>query len=611
MAQVETTIGADSAAVENPDHATSGRDLSVHDPAATPKSSFAPSDNTKDEIGTQSLQTAAGCTETSDCSNADRCSCAANHGEEHAGNYRGVLPTQQTKPQINHGAEASIAEPPVKAHEASDVTNAQSPRQPEAAGHGHMEAAIVIDDEDDEDFQKQNGEGRTASKPAKRISKKRIPNNRSTSGGNAGEMNADSTQRPLGSAQKLRSSQRARHPTNEESKEGALKSIKRRKPGAKSKTVPPTTEHIVDDTTSTGRPVETATPAPTAERDELLQSGFPRRRPKPVTSQLDKTREAAETDLNMAANADNRLKIYQPEVDGDGRRGDMSDTEVLGPTDGDREVEVGVDAEVGGDAGVGGGAEAGDLDHVDTENHLQAQYDSRFAYTRLGEKHRDLGKGLIDERADSDAELDDTRVAARETTAALRESAKKRKAMRGDASTEIRKRRWTPGFSYQKIRPDVAFRASSSDWTGGNDDVPESFQHFPAQCESNNDAAHGSAPQNHIRSSTTGGDASAVDCREAIGALSETTQEMEWSSKLWHLSNANLRDTSLGESGSIKYEICGHWELAADGELSLSGNTATVWEISIFGSFEFLRNDSTIGIRFKMPPVLRPTVSEI
>ncbi len=51
MAQVETTIGADSAAVENPDHATSGRDLSVHDRAATPQASFAPSDNTKDAIG--------------------------------------------------------------------------------------------------------------------------------------------------------------------------------------------------------------------------------------------------------------------------------------------------------------------------------------------------------------------------------------------------------------------------------------------------------------------------------------------------------------------------------------------------------------------------------
>lgn len=315
----------------------------------------------------------------------------------------------------------------------------------------------------------------------------------------------------------------------------------------------------------------------------------------------------------MAANADNRLKIYQPEVDGDGRRGDMSDTEVLGPTDGDREVEVGVDAEVGGDAGVGGDAEAGDLDHVDTENHLQAQYDSRFAYTRLGEKHRDLGKGLIDEIADSDAELDDTRVAARETTAALRESAKKRKAMRGDASTEIRKRRWTPGFSNQKIRPDVAFRASSSDWTGGNDDVPESIQHCLAQRESNNNITHGSAPKNYIRSSTTGGDASEADYREAAGALSDTTQKMEWSSRFprWHLSNANLRDTSLGEGGSIKYKICGHWELAADGKPSLSGNTATVWELSIFGSFELLRIDSTIDIRFEMPPVLRPTVSEI
>ncbi len=57
---------------------------------------------------------------------------------------------------------------------------------------------------------------------------------------------------------------------NEESKEGALKSIKRWKPGVKSKTVPPTTKDIVDDITSTSRLVETATLTLTAERDKLL-----------------------------------------------------------------------------------------------------------------------------------------------------------------------------------------------------------------------------------------------------------------------------------------------------------------------------------------------------
>lgn len=311
----------------------------------------------------------------------------------------------------------------------------------------------------------------------------------------------------------------------------------------------------------------------------------------------------------MAADADYQLEIYQPEVDGDGRHGDVGDTEVLAPTDGDREFEVGVDAEVGGDS------EAGDLDHVDTENHLQAQYDSRsaytssrFAYTRLGEKHRDLGKGLIDEIADSDAELDDTRVAARETTAALREFANKRKVKRGDAP-RIRKRRRTPGFfSDQRIRPDVAFRASSSDWADGNDDVPESFQHCPAQRESNNDATHGSAPQNHIRSSTTGGDASEVDCREAAAALSDTTQEMEWSSRSaqLHLSNAVLEDISLGEGCSMKFKVGGRWKLTVNGKLSGLGSELMSWEFLISGRLKFVKSDSIIDICFELPCTIRP-----
>ncbi len=183
----------------------------------------------------------------------------------------------------------------MKAHGATVVTNAQGPRQPEAAGHRPMEATIVIDDSGDEDSQKQNDEGGTASRPAKTTKKKRITKNKSTSGGDAVEMSADSTQRTLVSSQKLRSSQRTRRAVKITSKSRASKSPNQRKPSVTSETVPPPTEDVIDETTSTGRLAEIETPAPTAERDKRLQSGFSRRRLNPVTPQLDKTREATET----------------------------------------------------------------------------------------------------------------------------------------------------------------------------------------------------------------------------------------------------------------------------------------------------------------------------
>lgn len=210
-------------------------------------------------------------------------------GEKHAESCRGLSQAQKTKPRTNPAAEVSIAEHALKAFEATDVTDAQDLRLPEAASHDDSEPAIVIDDPDDGGPQEPNSEGGAAFKPAKRARKRRIPYKKSTSGGDAVAMSADSTQTPLVSSPKLRSSQRTINSPNETSKAGAFKRTKPQEPAVKSKPIPPITEDIVNERTSTGWIAQTATRSQTTESNEL-QSSFPRSRSKPVTAQLDRTR---------------------------------------------------------------------------------------------------------------------------------------------------------------------------------------------------------------------------------------------------------------------------------------------------------------------------------
>lgn len=115
-------------------------------------------------------------------------------------------------------------------------------------------------------------------------------------------------------------------------------------------------------------------------------------------------------------------------------------------------------------------------------------------------------------------------------------------------------------------------------------------------------------PQSDIGRSANGEDASEVDCREAAAALSDTTQEMEWSSRSaqWHLSNAVLEGISLGEGCSMKFKVGGRWKLTVNGRLSGLGSEVMSWELSISGRLEFVKSDSIIDIRFELPWTIQP-----
>ncbi|KAK8140946.1 hypothetical protein G3M48_001278, partial [Beauveria asiatica] len=206
MARVETTFGADSSAIRNPNRAPSGRDL-----AATPQSPVGPSDEFKDEPRTEILQTAAGGTETSSGSNASRSSRAVGHDREHAGNRHNLVSSQQASPPPTTGIGSNIAELAAKALETAGVPESQDLPEPETAGHTAAHFAVVIPKTDDES-QVQAGQGSVGTKPAEQSKRQTRAMNATTS-----------------------------------------ESLNRRKRSATSRTVPPNIEDTAGETSSTGK----------------------------------------------------------------------------------------------------------------------------------------------------------------------------------------------------------------------------------------------------------------------------------------------------------------------------------------------------------------------
>ncbi|EJP61419.1 uncharacterized protein BBA_09609 [Beauveria bassiana ARSEF 2860] len=252
MARVETTFGADSSAVRNPNHAPSGRD-----PAASPQSPVGPSDEIKNGPRTEVLQTAAGGTETSSGSNVSRSSRAVDHDREHAGNRHNSVSSQQASPSLTTGIGFNIAELAAKALETAGVPESQDLPEPETAGHTATHFAVVIPKPEDES-QVQAGRGSNGTKPAEQ-------SERQTRGMNA----------------------------------TASESLKRRKRSATSRTVPPTIEDTAGETLSTGKSTGMAK-LPRVAVSNTPQSGsgvdgLPRSELKPQTTSLDNTGETIET----------------------------------------------------------------------------------------------------------------------------------------------------------------------------------------------------------------------------------------------------------------------------------------------------------------------------
>ena len=271
----------------------------------------------------------------------------------------------------------------------------------------------------------------------------------------------------------------------------------------------------------------------------------------------------------MAADAGGCLEMPLSEADDDSRRDGAANTEALGHTEGDREANVG---------------EVGRV--------------SRPAYTRPGAKHPSLGEDQIDKIAKSEEEPGN-RVAAEEATTTRRRFAQKRTAVEA-ASAKPRKRRCTSRLgSAQKRRVDVAFRESSHDsaWTQMDDTLyPPDHGHFDFE------KMYRRRPQDDIGKSRNRGRAPQVESVEAVGTLSDTTQEMDWSlgSPKWHLSTANLQDLRPGADESMQCEISGDWKLTVDGKLALLGSTPTAWQLCISRSLQIERRGSTIDVDFGM-----------
>ncbi|EJP60864.1 uncharacterized protein BBA_10185 [Beauveria bassiana ARSEF 2860] len=167
MARAKNTLGADMPGVESPkDVPSEHHDRPVHDPEATPKSTAFPSDKMKDAIGTETLRTTAGSTETSSSINTGRSNRAADHEQEHAVNCHGSLPSRQTSPLPTAGAEASVAEMAAEALDAVGVPDAQDLSQSSIAGHNAAQFTVVISDSDDK-IQDQVGQGSADTEPAR------------------------------------------------------------------------------------------------------------------------------------------------------------------------------------------------------------------------------------------------------------------------------------------------------------------------------------------------------------------------------------------------------------------------------------------------------------
>ncbi|EJP60946.1 uncharacterized protein BBA_10100 [Beauveria bassiana ARSEF 2860] len=252
MARVETTFGADSSAVRNPNHAPSGRD-----PAATLQSPVGPSVEIKDGPRTEILQTAAGGTETSSGSDAGRSSRAVDHDREHAGNRHNSVSSQQASLLPTTGIGSNIAELAAKALETAGVPESQDLPEPETAGHTAARVAVVIPKPDDES-QVQAGQGSVGTKPAEQFK-------RQTRG-----MNATTSE-----------------------------SLSRRKRIATSRTVPPTIQDTAGETLSIGKSTGMARLTRVAVSNTPQSGsgvdGLPRSGSKPQTTSLDNTGETIET----------------------------------------------------------------------------------------------------------------------------------------------------------------------------------------------------------------------------------------------------------------------------------------------------------------------------
>ncbi|EJP63491.1 reverse transcriptase [Beauveria bassiana ARSEF 2860] len=272
MARVETTFGADSSAVRDPNHAPSGRD-----PAATPQSPVGPSDERKGGPRIEILQTAAGGTETSSGSNAGRSSRAVDHDREHAKNRHNWVSVQQASPPPTTGIGSNIAELAAKALETAGVPESQDLPEPETAGHTAAHFAVAIPKSDDEG-QVQAGQGSVGTKPAEQSKRQSRGMNTTTS-----------------------------------------ESLNQRKRSATSRAVPPTIEDTAGETSSTGKSTGRAKLPRVAESNKPQSGsgvdGLPRSGSKSQTTSLDNTGETTETEgLNDAANAGFRLGALQAEI---------------------------------------------------------------------------------------------------------------------------------------------------------------------------------------------------------------------------------------------------------------------------------------------------------
>ncbi|XWX00638.1 hypothetical protein V2A60_008659 [Cordyceps javanica] len=181
---------------------------------------------------------------------------------------------------------------------------------------------------------------------------------------------------------------------------------------------------------------------------------------------------------------------------------------------------------------------------------------------------------------------------------------RKRSATKKDMAAALQKRRQISGFSAQMRYPNEAFRHSSSDSAGAqNGDVADSPSHHRRNHGTENRPAQDRGPQVGMRNFTAGGSVSQAD-EKVAGNMSDTTQEVDWSPPTrgrpatnipqWRLSNATLLGVDLDEDKFLQYKIAGLWNLARDGEPSLSGTAATAWILSIGGPLNLVKSNDSI-----------------